>query len=221
MALNDIARARTTMSIAMRILRRQRLRWPAFLAALLLSAGAAAAAGPRLDWTLQRVDGTPVSIDALPGEWLLVYFGYTYCPDLCPTALQDMTAILGAVGPFAKRIQPVFVTIDPERDTPDLLAQYVGNFAVPILPLTGTPDQIAAAAREVDFHYVRYRDPSVGGDSFDHSSSFFLVGPDRSLAGDFATELDPAEIAAALRDRIAAFDQNAGRDPDGPTPDAP
>jgi protein SCO1/2 len=191
------------------------------ITALLLSAASTAAAGPRLDWTLERVDGTPVAIDALPQKWLLVYFGYTYCPDLCPTALQDMATILDALGPLAARIQPVFVTIDPERDTPELLAQYVANFAAPILPLTGTPEAIAAAAREVDFHYVRYHDPSVGGDSFDHSSSFFFIDPERRLAGDFATELDPAEIAAALRDRIATSEPNAGRDPDGPTPDAP
>jgi protein SCO1/2 len=191
------------------------------MAALLSASAIAPAAGPRLHWTLERVDGTPVAIDALPGEWLLVYFGYTYCPDLCPTALQDMAAILGALGPLAKRVQPVFVTIDPERDTPDLLAQYVRNFAAPILPLTGTPEQIAAAARAVEFHYVPYRDPGVGGDSFDHSSSFFLVDPARRLAADFATELDPAEIAAALRDRIASSEPNPGGDSDGPTPDAP
>jgi protein SCO1 len=167
------------------------------------AAGALAASSP-IAWTLRGVDGRPVGIGDLPAKWLLVYFGYTYCPDLCPTALLDMTVILRDLNRLADRVQPVFISIDPERDTAETLARYVANFAAPIIPLTGTGEEIQAAARQFHFHYVRYRDPTVADYSFDHSSSFFLVDPGHHLVADFATELPPEEIAASLRERLGS-----------------
>jgi protein SCO1 len=203
---------------------RRSLAWTSV--ALALAAGpASGGAAPRLDWSLASTDGRVVRLDDLPRKWLLVYFGYTYCPDLCPTALQDMAVVLEDLGALAERVQPVFVTIDPVRDTPAALAAYVRNFAAPILPLTGTPEAIARAARQLDMYYVRYRDPSLAQYSFDHSSSFFLIDPERRLAGDFATEREPSEIAVELRQRIAASnedtDENTGREPHDPSDHAP
>src|SRR5690349_8090290 len=132
--------------------------WIAYALAAWPAVGDAAA---RVDWRLETVDGRTVGPDDLPRKWLLVYFGYIYCPDLCPTALQDIALVLQELGALAGRVQPVFVTIDPERDTPAALAAYVRNFTAPILPLTGTPEAIAAAARQLDMYYVRYRDPSL------------------------------------------------------------
>jgi protein SCO1/2 len=170
--------------------------------------GSAAAATPTIDWTLRSVDGRAVAMQDMPAKFLLVYFGYTYCPDLCPTALVEIAAVMEELGALAARVQPVFISIDPERDTGEALAQYVASFAAPILPLTGDADQIAAAARQFDFHYVRYQDPGLGGYSFDHSSSFFVLDPARRLIADFATELPPEEIAASLAPLLAAAEPN-------------
>jgi protein SCO1/2 len=168
-----------------------------------ITASRGAAREAPVTWSLEGVDGRPVTVRDMPPKWLLVYFGYTYCPDICPTALYDLAAVLRDLGPLADRVQPVFITIDPERDTPALLARYVTNFEAPIIPLTGTSDQIRVAARQFAFHYVRYQDPSLGDYTFDHSSSFFLVDPERRLVGDFATpELTPEEIAAGLREYL-------------------
>jgi protein SCO1 len=189
--------------------------WAGCAGAAILTAfqpAAACATAPPIAWTLQAVDHRTVTVADLPATWLLVYFGYTYCPDLCPTALLEIGDVLRDLGGLAGRVQPVFVSIDPERDTPELLAQYVANFAAPIIPLTGTPEQTQAAARQFDYHYVRYRDPGLGGYSFDHTSSFFLVDPGRHLVADFATELTATEIAAGIRDRMAmATRAEAGR----------
>jgi cytochrome oxidase Cu insertion factor (SCO1/SenC/PrrC family) len=169
----------------------------------MLLAGSQAQAATPVDWSLRTVNGSSVTIRDMPAKWLLVYFGYTYCPDICPTALSEMTAVLQQLGAAADRIAPIFITIDPDRDTPELLTQYVANFDARITPLTGTAEQIAAATREFHFHYVRYQDPSVAQYSFDHSSAFFLVDPRRWLVDDFAApDLTAEEIAASLRERL-------------------
>jgi len=175
------------------------------------SASAALAATAPLDWTLQGTDGHTVHLGDLPPKFLFVYFGYAYCPDLCPTALGEIAVILEELHDLAEHVQPVFISIDPERDTPELLQRYVTNFDAPIIALTGSAAAIEAAARQVDFHFVRYQDPSLNGYSFDHSSSFFVLDPERRLVADFATELTPQEIAVALRALITAPKPNEPR----------
>lgn len=168
--------------------------------------GTATAETRTVAWSLRATDGRIVTPHDLAPKWLLVYFGYTYCPDLCPSALLDIAEILRGLGAEATRIQPVFISIDPERDTPENLARYLESFEAPILGLTGADEEIASAARQFAFHYVRYRDPSLAGDSFDHTSSFFLVDAKSRLRADFATELPPAEIAAGIRDLLLSAD---------------
>jgi protein SCO1/2 len=181
---------------------RRRLALPA-LAAALLALKVAAAPRP-LEWTLHALDGSAVGPRDLAPRWALLYLGYTNCADICPAALADIEEILGVLGAEAARVQPVFVSIDPERDTTELLARYLESFAAPILALTGSEAEIRAAASQLRFHYVRYRDPSLAGDTFDHTSSFFLLDAEGRLAADFATELAPAEIAAGIRDLLTS-----------------
>jgi protein SCO1/2 len=188
-------------------------------AVLLASSPGLAAPAPRppIEWSLRALDGARVTMAELPPTWLLVYFGYTYCPDICPTALADLAAVLRELGGLAARVQPVFITIDPARDTPTVLASYVAAFDSRIVALTGSPAEIAAAARQLDVHYVRYQDARVADYSFDHSSAFFLIGPDRRLVEDFATpDRPPAEIAEALRARLDGTPTN--RAPSGSHP---
>jgi protein SCO1/2 len=175
----------------------------ALVAGALLAAwpgGEARAANPPIAWSLRGLDGARVTMAELPPTWLLIYFGYSYCPDICPTALADLATVLHDLEGLAARVQPVFVTIDPARDTPAVLAHYVAAFDARILPLTGSEAEIAAAARQFDVHYVRYQDGRVADYSLDHSSALFLVDPQRILVDDFATpDESPAEIVAALR----------------------
>ena len=169
----------------------------------------------RIECDLVGTDGRPASIDRLPRKFLLVYLGYTHCADLCPGALLEMGDILRELGPLADRMQPVFISIDPERDTPELLARYIQSFDAPLMALTGTERALRDLARQLRFHYVRYTDPSLAGDSFDHSSSVFLIDPGRRLVGDFATELPAQEIASALRPLLGPAPTTELRTPGG------
>src|SRR5580658_10300715 len=106
-------------------------------------------------FTLTDQDGKTVHDTDFHGKYLLVYFGYTYCPDLCPTGLDGMAHALTQLGPDANKVQPIFVTIDPARDTPEKLKDYLASFNPDIVALTGTPEQIADVAREYQVYYAK------------------------------------------------------------------
>jgi cytochrome oxidase Cu insertion factor (SCO1/SenC/PrrC family) len=114
--------------------------------------GTALIGGP---FTLVNQDGKTVTEKDFLGRYMLVFFGYTYCPDICPTELQVMTAALEQMGEDAKKIQPVFVSIDPERDTPEVVKSYVENFGSGLVGLTGAPEQVAQAAKAYRVYYAK------------------------------------------------------------------
>ena len=149
-------------------------------------------------------DGRTVTDADFRGRWMLVYFGYTHCPDACPTALQDMANAVDALGPdAARRVALVFITIDPERDTPALMQDYVGAFDAPITGLSGTPEQIATAARGYRVYYAKHpRDD--GGYDMDHSSIIYLMNPSGQFAANFTHETPPDAITAKLRAMLTA-----------------
>ena len=95
-------------------------------------------------FTLSAPDGTTVTDQTYRGKWLLVYFGYTFCPNSCPTTLLEIAAALKKLGPEAANVQPLFITVDPQRDTPQVMRQFTQSFDPRIVGLTGTPQQIAA-----------------------------------------------------------------------------
>jgi protein SCO1/2 len=138
-------------------------------------------------FTLATPDGRVVTDATYRGKWLLIYFGYTFCPDACPTALGAIGTALDRLGPLADKVQPLFITVDPERDTPAIVADYVKAFDPRIAGLVGTPEQIAAAAKEYRVYYVAR---TLGGDDYavDHSSFIYVVDPRgqfvRLLTGD-------------------------------------
>jgi len=143
-------------------------------------------------------DGNRVSDRDLRGRWLIVYFGYTHCPDACPTALSNIAlAVQRLGGPLRATIRPVFITIDPARDTPRVMKDYVAAFDAPILALTGTAAQVARAAKAYRVYYAPRAEP--GGDySLDHTSVIYLVDP----KGRFAGSLDGAAAPAPLAERL-------------------
>ncbi len=164
--------------------------------------GVALVGGP---FTLTDQDGRTVSEKSFAGKYMLVFFGYTYCPDICPTELQVMSAALDQIGPVADRIQPIFISIDPARDTPEVLKSYVGNFGPRLIGLTGTPEQIAAVAKAYRVYYARAGNTASATDYLmDHSSIIYLMGPDGRFLTHMAYTTDAAKLAAQLKESVTA-----------------
>ncbi len=151
---------------------------------------------------LRAADGREVTDADFRGRWMLIYFGYTRCPDACPTALQDMANALDALGADAKaKVAVLFITIDPERDTPAVMQDYVTAFNAPITGLSGTPEQIAAVAKEYRVYYAKH--PKDGGEyDMDHSSIIYVMDPRGRFAANFTHETPPDAMALKLRSLI-------------------
>lgn len=180
------------------------------VAVLLLGAGGffwltGTTGGPTIGgpFTLVGTDGGTVSSQDFRGKYMLVYFGYTYCPDVCPTTLNSVAQAMGKLGAKAAQVQPIFITVDPERDTPAVMKRYVSAFSPSLLGLTGTPAQIAAVAKAYRVYYARHvTGPGPNDYSMDHSSIIYLMGPDGQFiepiaAGDSGEQMAKA-IAAHL-----------------------
>jgi protein SCO1 len=146
-------------------------------------------------FTLIDQDGRLVSDLQFHGRWLLVYFGYTHCPDVCPTALSDMAAALADLDPVRRaRIAAVFITVDPQRDTPSVMKEYVGAFEeANILGLSGSPEQVQQAEAAYRVRAKRY-DRKDGDYSMSHASAIHIMDP----GGQFVTLAPPEKIAERL-----------------------
>ena len=153
-------------------------------------------------FALIDADGKTVRASDFPGKWLLVYFGYTHCADLCPTALSQMTGALDQLGDVAKYFQPIFVSIDPERDRGAALRLYTQSFDPRLLGLTGVPAEIAQLAASVGVSYSKVLQP---GDDYviDHAATLTLIAPDLRHATTFKLG-ESYRIAATL---VAALDR--------------
>ena len=137
------------------------------------------------------------------GRHMLVYFGYTYCPDVCPTSLSIMSQALDLLesetGSLEDRVVPVFVTVDPARDDVSAMAAYAEHFHSRLVALTGSDEQIAAAAKAYRVYYRRAEDPSASEYLVDHSSFIYLMGPDGTYVSHFAHNASAQEIAEGLK----------------------
>lgn len=130
---------------------------------------------PVADFTLTAAGGKPVSLSDFRGKLTVLYFGYTFCPDICPTTLSDMAKVMKELGPKAKDVQFVMVSVDPDRDTPEKLAEYVSYFDPSFVGVTGTPDQIAAAATPFGIFYQKHEGTAASGYLVDHTASLNVV----------------------------------------------
>ncbi|MCC6720452.1 MAG: SCO family protein [Acetobacteraceae bacterium] len=155
-------------------------------------------------FTLVDTAGATVTDATYRGRWMLVYFGYTFCPDVCPTEMQTISAALDLLGPSASKVVPILITIDPERDTPAALAEYVKLFDSRLVGLTGTPDQIAAAARAYRVYYARAKSADATAYLMDHSSFVYLIGPDGKFRALFRQGVTAQDLAESLKTRMAA-----------------
>ena len=168
--------------------------------------GSAALQAPAIGgpFTLTAADGSTVTDETYRGKILLVYFGYTSCPDACPTTLNDIAAALADLGPLADRVQPLFITIDPQRDTREVLANYVKSFDPRILGLTGTPEQIAAAAKAYGVYYAPYKTADApDGYLMDHTSVVFVMNEAHRFVASFTQDTPATQMADRLRKLIA------------------
>ena len=156
-------------------------------------------------FTLVDQAGRTVTERDFAGRPMLVYFGFTYCPDVCPTELGTIASALDAMGPAGERVTPVFVTIDPERDTPAAMADYVSRFHPRMVGLTGSPEQIAQAARAYRVYYAKVRPRDSTDYLMDHSSFIYFVGPDGRVRSLFRPETTPEAIAAAITSQLRAL----------------
>ncbi|HVU22085.1 MAG TPA: SCO family protein [Rhizomicrobium sp.] len=135
------------------------------------------------------------------GRFMLIYFGYSFCPDVCPTTLQEMGAALDRLGPKRTRVVPLFISIDPARDTPKILKDYMKNFGPGFVGLTGSDKAIAQVARE--YHVYIRKHPLPGGTySMDHSGVIYLMGPDGKFVTYYEAEIGPDKMADDLRSRL-------------------
>lgn len=138
------------------------------------------------------------------GRWMLVFFGYTNCPDECPLTLQKMAATLKDLGPVADRVAPLFITVDPARDAPDRLASYLENFDTRIGGLTGSDEQIAAVAKAYRVYYTPGQNEQSGTDLVSHSTFLYLMNPSGKLNALFSQDVTSDKLTAALRNRLAS-----------------
>ena len=162
-------------------------------------------AGARIGgpFSLTDQDGRAVTDAAFAGRYRIVYFGYTYCPDVCPTDMQHLGAALklldGQDPALVRRIAPIFITVDPARDTPAVLKRYLANFDPRLIGLTGSPAAIAATAKAYAVYYKKGASTPDGGYMVDHGVTTYLMDPAGKPLALLPIEGDPAAIAADIR----------------------
>ncbi len=163
------------------------------------SSGQALIGGP---FQLVDQDGKPVDQGVLDGKWSAVFFGYTYCPDVCPTTLQTLAQAKARLGDRAKGLQVVFVSVDPERDTPAQMKSYLATpaFPQPTLGLTGSAQAVAAAAKAYRVYYQKHG--TGEGYTMDHSSVIYLMNPKGQFDRVLSESQTPAEIATQIGDAM-------------------
>lgn len=152
-------------------------------------------------YLLMDTRGQAITQQNFPGKFQLIAFGYTFCPDICPTTLAEMSLIMNKLGKQADRLQPIFVSVDPERDTPEKLREYTAFFHPRIIGLTGSPELVRHAANNFKVRYERHLEPGAAADKYsvDHSAGMYLLGPDGSYLGKFSYGTPATEAAERIR----------------------
>lgn len=161
-------------------------------------------AGARIggDFALTDPDGKLVRWSDFNGRWRIVYFGYAFCPDICPTDVQRATrglVLFAEQHPeLARNVQPIFISVDPERDTPDVLRSFTAAFSDQLIGLTGTPEQIAEAARRFGVAFSQGERAPGGGYLVNHTNITYLFGPDGAPIATLPTDQGAEAVAAEL-----------------------
>lgn len=158
--------------------------------------------GPGGPFTLVDSAGKPFTQDDLKGRWNIIFFGFTFCPDVCPTTLDTLGRTLDLLGADRDKVRIVFISLDPERDTPAKMAAYLDNPAFPrgVVGLTGTPEQVAATAKAYKVYYEKEGE----GDAYliNHSSISYLMDPSGRFARVLPYGMSPEDLATQVRDAM-------------------
>ncbi|MDP6344208.1 MAG: SCO family protein [Alphaproteobacteria bacterium] len=156
---------------------------------------------PKIGGPFELVDhrGRTVRESDFRGAHLLIFFGYTYCPDVCPTELQKMSAAMDLLGDAGDKVRPILISIDPERDTVAVLADYVANFHPRLIGLTGSVEQVAVAAKAYRAYYAKAPADDEGDYLVDHSSFIYFMGPDGKYLSHFSPTSTPEAMAEKIR----------------------
>jgi protein SCO1/2 len=158
--------------------------------------------GPGGPFTLVDSAGKPFTQDDLKGRWNIIFFGFTFCPDVCPTTLDTLGRTLDLLGADRDKVRIVFISVDPERDTPAKMAAYLDNPAFPkgVVGLTGTPEQVAATAKAYKVYYEKEGE----GDAYliNHSSISYLMDPSGRFARVLPYGMSPEDLATQVRDAM-------------------
>jgi protein SCO1/2 len=170
---------------------------------------AAAPASPRVElpavggpFSLTSHEGRVVTDADLRGKLLLISFGYSYCPDVCPTILLAVSQTMAALGDDAEQVQPLFITIDPERDDVETLANYVPNFHPELIGLTGSPEEIAGVVKAYRVYRAKVETEDVEGYLMDHSTLIYLMDREGALATMFSHGTAPEDMASTIREHL-------------------
>jgi len=153
-------------------------------------------------FSLTDQSGTIRTEKDFSGKYMLVFFGYTYCPDVCPTTLAVMAGALDKMGARAEKIVPVMITVDPKRDTPEKLKAYLESFGPNFVGLTGTAEDIAAVAKEYSVYYREHPAENGGEYTVDHSGVVYLMDPNGGFVTNYSLETSPDRMAEDLLKRL-------------------
>ena len=157
---------------------------------------------PGGEFTLNGKQG-PVALNDFKGKLVLLYFGYTFCPDICPTSLVVWSQALNALTEAERaRVQPIFVSVDPERDTPERLAEYTAFFHPAIIGLSGTPERLREVASRYGAFYARQENVSAGGYVIDHTAASFVIDAEGRLVASIPHATPPDQFVAMLRQHL-------------------
>jgi protein SCO1/2 len=157
-------------------------------------------------YLLQDVRGRVVTQESFRGRYQLIAFGFISCPDVCPTTLLGFRNIIDGLGDKAARLQPLFITVDPERDSASVLREYTAAFHPAILGLRGSPELLQRAAESFRVRYEKVREPGAAADIYtmDHSTGMYLLDGEGRFVTKFASNASPAEVAARIRELMEA-----------------
>jgi len=164
-----------------------------------VTSGEALIGGP---FQLTDQDGNKVTDQTYKGKLMLIYFGFTFCPDACPTALGVMSAALDQLDVAAERVVPILITVDPERDTPAVLKDYVSNFHPRMVGLTGTPEQVAEVAKAYRVYYQKAAGATGEDYLMDHTLLIYLMNGEGKYVTHFGPDATPEQMADEIRKHL-------------------
>lgn len=150
-------------------------------------------------YSLTDQNGNTITNESFPGQYKLIYFGFTYCPAICPTELSKISTALEKLGPKAENIQPIFITVDPERDTVETMGNYVKMFHPKIVGLTGTPEEINVALKGYKVYASKVNDPELTEYTMDHSSYIYFLDPEDRLLALYKIDSTAAEMVENIK----------------------